>query len=212
MILNGCFMIFQTPGYPFTFPPLQMSDPTKTLRASDLTNGLWMTFDDHWHVRRRVASGLGEGVIWRILRPLLWASQNTQGGVDEPRDMEVLEGPLVLCETSPSTEFWLGGFPHPKFSRGKTRLDCRECKCSFGMEGAKKKWERRRREIHLPILISQIRLFFGLISKVTLQLLDVWENIWLSHCLPKMVPQGHTQRTSKTLPQELPKGWNKENL
>lgn len=26
-----------------------------------------------------------------------------------------------------------------------------------------------------------------------------------------MVPQGHTQRTSKTLPQELPKGWNKEN-
>lgn len=56
--------------------------------------------------------------------------------IDESYDMEVLEGPLALCETSLPTEFSLGGFPHPKFSRGKTRLGCRECRCSFGMEGA----------------------------------------------------------------------------
>ena len=65
--------------------------------------------------------------------------------------MEVLEGPWVLCETSLPTEFSLGGFPHPKFSRGKTRLDCRECRCSFGMEGAKKNEKEEAEKSHFDI-------------------------------------------------------------
>ncbi len=69
--------IFQTSGYPFTFPPCN-----SLIQQKLCGHRTWpMDFEWHlmWHVRRRVASDLGEGVIWCNVRPLLWASPNAQG-------------------------------------------------------------------------------------------------------------------------------------